>query len=433
MSSRRTALIVLTLLVSLLSTAVLADELITQGDEFQANTFTTANQGNPEVAMDAQGRPVVVWESSSGQDGNSWGIFGQRYAFNGTPEGDEFQVNTYTIDLQVDPAIDRNAQGDFVVTWMSYFQTGGDEFDIFAQRFDSAGTAIGGELQVNTFTTGYQGNPDVALDDAGNFLVVWESIDQDGSLGGIYGQRFDGDGNPAGSEFRVNTTTASDQNDPVAAAHNNGFIVVWEDEGFDGGSETVVLQALDASGGALGSEVQVNTYTPGNQEDPNVAVAADGTFAISWESTDQDGSDDGIFAQVFDATRQPVGSEVQMNVYTLLHQEDADIASDGQGGFMVVWESDAQVSGISGDDIIGRQLSSQGMAVGDEIQINSEIDNDQNNVGIAGANGQIVAAWRSFGAHDGDAAGVFAQRHAIAIFADGFEGGDTASWSTTTP
>lgn len=411
----------------------MADELVTQGNEFQVNTFTTSNQGNPEAAADGAGNMVIVWESAPSQDGDSWGIFAQRLRADGNPQGDEFQVNTYTVDLQVDPAVDRNTQGDFVVTWMSYWQTDGDDFDVIAQRFAADGMAVGDELFVNSFTTGYQGNPDVALDDQGNFLVVWESTDQDGSLGGIYGQLFDSSGTPVGGERLINTTVASDQNDPIAAAQGGGFVVVWEDEGFDGGSETVVLQALDASADPVGGEVQVNTFTTGNQEDPNVAVIADGTFAIVWESSDQDGSDDGVFAQVFDAARQPVGSEVQLNQYTALDQEDADIVSDGQGGFVVVWESNAQVNGMSGDDIFGRRLDVTGQAVGDELQVSSETDNDQNNVTIAGANGHLVTAWRSFGGHDGGGAGVFAQRFAIALLTDGFESGDTSGWSASVP
>ncbi len=38
----------------------------------------------------------------------------------------------------------------------------------------------GPEFQVNTYTTGDQESPDVAMDGAGNFIVVWQSYGQDG-------------------------------------------------------------------------------------------------------------------------------------------------------------------------------------------------------------------------------------------------------------
>ena len=43
----------------------------------------------------ADGGFVVTW-SSAGQDGSGLGIYGQRYAADGTPVGSEFRVNTYT-------------------------------------------------------------------------------------------------------------------------------------------------------------------------------------------------------------------------------------------------------------------------------------------------------------------------------------------------
>ncbi len=36
------------------------------------------------------------------------------------PAGAEFQVNTYTTDQQEDPAVAVDADGDFVVVWHSY-------------------------------------------------------------------------------------------------------------------------------------------------------------------------------------------------------------------------------------------------------------------------------------------------------------------------
>ena len=48
----------------------------------------------------------------------------------------------------------------------------------------------------------------------GGFIVTWQSKDQDGDNWGVYGQRFDSAGNPTGSEFRINTVTALEQQKP---------------------------------------------------------------------------------------------------------------------------------------------------------------------------------------------------------------------------
>ena len=45
------------------------------GDEFQVNSYATSFQRDADIAMDAAGSFVVVWDSH-GQDGSSGGIFG---------------------------------------------------------------------------------------------------------------------------------------------------------------------------------------------------------------------------------------------------------------------------------------------------------------------------------------------------------------------
>src|SRR3972149_3853444 len=61
---------------------------------------------------------------------------------------------------------------------------------------------VGGEVQVNSYTTDLQYDPAVASDANGNFVVVWA---QDASSDGVFGKRFNAAGVPQGSEFRVNS------------------------------------------------------------------------------------------------------------------------------------------------------------------------------------------------------------------------------------
>src|SRR5687767_635397 len=61
-----------------------------------------------------------------------------------------------------------------------------------------------GEFQVNTYTSGPQRYPAVAMDADGDFVVVWQSNQQDGNSDGIFAQRFNAAGLPQASEFKVN-------------------------------------------------------------------------------------------------------------------------------------------------------------------------------------------------------------------------------------
>ena len=82
-----------------------------------------------------------------------------------------------------------DASGNFVVTW----QGQGSDYDVvgvFGQRYDSSGAPLGPEFRVNTYTTSFQRYPSVAAAGSGDFVVVWQSLDQDGSGEGIFGERY---------------------------------------------------------------------------------------------------------------------------------------------------------------------------------------------------------------------------------------------------
>jgi hypothetical protein len=80
-----------------------------------------------------------------------------------------------------------------------------------------AGLAAADDVQVNTYTTGDQTFPSVAMDWDGDFVVVWQSFGSagsDDSATSIQAQRFASNGSPAGGQFQVNTYVAGQQRRP---------------------------------------------------------------------------------------------------------------------------------------------------------------------------------------------------------------------------
>src|SRR5207249_2002079 len=96
--------------------------------------------------------------------------------------------------------------GNFVVTWASDNQDG-NGWGIYAQHYDPTGNPLGAEFQVNTTTDSDQTSPAVASENQGNFVIVWQGKDQDGSGWGIFGRRYNPAGYPISGEFQINTTT----------------------------------------------------------------------------------------------------------------------------------------------------------------------------------------------------------------------------------
>ena len=141
------------------------------GGEFLVNTETAGAQDVPEVAMDANGNFVVVWRSS-GQDGSSYGVYAQRYDSAGVAQGGEFLVNETTTDAQSMPDIAMDDAGNFTIAWHSNLQDGSG-YGVYARQYDSAGNALTGEFLINTTTTNNQSNPSISMTPTGDFGVAW--------------------------------------------------------------------------------------------------------------------------------------------------------------------------------------------------------------------------------------------------------------------
>ena len=344
---KRTPLAV-AMLLALSSTQAVAAPGDTAGSEFQVNTYTSSNQRYPSIAQDADGDFVITWQSR-GQDDSGDGIYAQRYNTDGSPAGGEFRVNTVTTGSQYRPSIALDADGDFVIAWQSSGQGGGSGYDIYAQRYNGDGSPAGGEFQVNTYINFSQRDSSIALDADGDFVIAWKSYRQDGDSHGIYAQRYNADGSPAGSEFQVNTFTANSQSDPGVALDADGdFVIAWQSVGQDGSTYGIYAQRYNADGSPAGSEFQVNTFTTSHQANPSIALDADGDFVIAWRSYGQDGSNNGIYAQRYNADGSPAGSEFQVNTFITLDQRNPSIALDADGDFVIAWASNGQDGDGSG-------------------------------------------------------------------------------------
>ncbi len=402
---------------------VLENDLdLSSGSEFQVNTQTAGDQKESSITALADGGYVVTW-SSTGQDGDKSGAFGQQYDASGNEVGSEFQINTHTAGDQKKVSVAGTDDGGFVAVWESKDQDG-DKKGVFGQRFDSDGDTLGSEFQVNTHTAGDQKESSITALTDGGYVVTWSSTGQDGDKGGAFGQQYDGNGNEVGAEFQINTFTAGDQKNVSAiGTDDGGFVVVWESKDQDGDGKGVFGQRFDASGETAGSEFQVNTDTADNQERPTATSLADGGFVVVWESKNANGSGKGVFGQQFDASGDAVGAEFQANTYTAGNQERPTVTGLSDGGYLVAWVSANQDGDKKG--VFGQRFDADGNPDGSEVQINDYTAGDQKEVTVTELqDGSVVVAWESVG-QDGSSKGVFAhQFSADSTDSHTFTGGD---------
>jgi hypothetical protein len=268
-----------------------------QGAEFLVNSSSSEFQGVPRVAADASGNFVVVWHNVDYYD-YAVSVLGRRFDASGVPQGAAFQVNASSVGPSAFPTLASSASGNFVVVWANSGSS--VPLGVFGRRFDASGAPQGADFQVNSYTTGTHQSAVVTSDASGNFVVVWSNFGQDGDNYGIFGQRFDASGTAEGAEFKVNSYTTGQQNYPAVAGDTSGnFTVVWQSRDQDGSLMGIFGQRFNTSGLRQGSEFRVNTYTIANQTRPVVAALPNGDPVVVWQSERQDAGNPGVFGQIY--------------------------------------------------------------------------------------------------------------------------------------
>lgn len=432
--------------------ALQAQPPVALGNPFQVNSFTSSTQAEPQMTMGDDGTFVVVWASDRSDNGDpvSYSIQAQRFASDGSRLGSQILVNAYTTSEQKHPDVVMGSSGDFVVVWRSYGSVGDDTdySSIQGQRFASDGTPIGGQFQINTYTTGRQRSPQVAMDAFDRFVVVWRGAPTEGGFGDVVqGRKFNAKGSPQGPQFTISSETQHSQIEAeIAMAADGDFVITWQSEGASSGEDTgasVQARRYNSFGSPLGSPFLVNTYTTGKQEHPTIDIQDNGAFVIAWDSertTNGDDSETSIQAQRFNSNGAPLGGPFLVNSNTADIQNSPRIAYRSEGSFVVVWDG-YLFTGNPPDRVQGRSFDATGVPLSDEfaIDLGERIFIRNLDLGVD-AEENFVVVWEALkldfaepqdGADDTSDLGIVGRRFcgSSCLFADGFESSDLSKWS----
>jgi hypothetical protein len=386
----------------------------TQGGEYRLIGTLPGDQVYPQVAFNSTGG-YIVWQDNV-TDGDGFGISARRLDPNLSGALGVFRVNSEGAGDQRNPQVSMLANGGAVFVWEG--GKSGSE-NIYARFLRPDGTYISTDMLVNTYTVERRSHPSVAVLSDGNVIVVWSSFGQDGSLDGVYGQRFSSNGRKLGAEFRVNQTTLYNQRTPTVAALPDGkFIVIWVSESFRG-----VVHATDPSGRNSDSGGGLQRYnvelfgrifdgagSAGNEfklnksdlicANPSISTHANG-FTLVWSGRPnevvvreklEDGWD--IFTRTFDNSGKPLGDDFRLNTFVFGDQFVPKISSLGSEQ-LVVWTSmnnDGSREGIS-----ARLLSLEGEAISREFRVNTTTVGSQVFPAVASdGDRRYLVVWSSF-------------------------------------
>jgi hypothetical protein len=337
----------------------------------------------------------------------------------------QFQVNTHSGNVQARPDIAAGEDGSFLVVWRNF-----DETPVLAARFKIQGRLFGPDgvpegpdfILDGEDPAGCNGGradacrrdePAVAVGPAGEFVVVWKSVGHTSSFPvpspfahAVLGRRFASDGTPMAPEFVVRSVDRyfGIGTPDVDFDAGGGFVVAWVEDpifSYDMNLD-IFAQRFDASGAPLGTEFQVNTFTTGSQTRPSVAGVPDGGYVVVWQSQGSAGTDDSgtsIQARRYDAAGAPAGSQFQVNTYTTGMQLHAAIGVDSEGDAVIVWESWGTPGGDpSAASIQAQRFSPAGAPVGEQFRIDQATLGQQRYPAIAvEPDGDFLVAWWSDG------------------------------------
>lgn len=312
------------------------------------HTATVGAQTAPAVAARLGGDYIVTWEGDTD-------IKARQVSASGAGTGTEVTVNTTTSGGQTQPSIAANSSGEFAVVW----EHDASSSEIFIQAFGSSAaiTALGAELIVNSeIISGDQSDPAIRVGSDSRFVVAWVN-----NMSGA---------NPPpnlilGDPIFINSLTTSElpfatKRSSVGMSHldasrlvlnlvegekskpsiavdtNNDYLVAWQ--GKDTASDAIIGRKVEVVDGPvpIGDELDVAASEDHEEQTPAIAHLSGDTFVTVWH---QDSSGQDIAAVCFDsegATSMPL---FFVNDITAGDQTNADVVSDGLGGFVVVWQS----------------------------------------------------------------------------------------------
>ena len=335
-------------------------------------------QRYPAVGSGATGTFVIAWVARVGSYAS--GLFARRYDSDGSALGGELRVDTPGSGNPIDPHAGSDGSGRFVVVWSA-------GAGIFAQRFDDAGAKIGGQFQVNSFSSDFTYSPAVGMDDSGNFVVAWTGRPPS-SAASVFAKRYTSTGQSS-SQFRVNFVATDVADTPsIGMAGSGEFVVAWQRR--NGYPTNVFARRFTSTGAPRGADFAVGSPTSDRRIQPRAAMDDTGAFTIVW-ATGAGYYSDQIHGRRFTSAGQPVGGEFPVNT-TPLKSPLIGLDTDSLGEFIVTWQSKVG----SSSEILGQFFDGDGAARGSEFTVNAMTAGPQGRPAVAMApGGDFMVAWES--------------------------------------
>lgn len=317
--------------------------------------------------------------------------------------GPEFHAGSCVDCEKKVPSVAGARTGDFVVAWQGASRT--DPQAVLARFYNKNGTPRGVQVQVNKQLPPDQYDAAVAVDTAGNSIVVWSEVINDNSE--IFVQRFNTKAKAIGPAIKVSVddpaapATPLDVFPSVAATPDGGFAIVWiqavPPSDTDRIPPVVRFRSFSKAGAPLGAPIQLNTgLVRGNR--PDVCVSNAGQAVVVWTNVDGfrpfQNNKKGISMRRVAKAGTAAGPEVIV-AQPKAYDSDAAVSCAVNGTFVVVWHTD-EAPAADRMDVLGQRYTPLGRKTGAIFRVNSGAPGDQRDAAIShDTAGNFVVVWES--------------------------------------
>jgi hypothetical protein len=374
------------------------------GSEYPIAAPLEGDQLHPDLALGPNGG-FLVWDDNKG-DGDGLSVNMRRITATLNGDLDVIHLATKTAGHQERPRVAMLTGGGAAFVW----QSGPDGAQkVMTRALTSANVFTGDEVAVSLRSDLNQMTPAIAGLTTGNYVAVWSSFGQDGSMQGVYAAVFSPTAQKIAGEFQINQFSAFNQRNAAVAALPGGGFVVRISEGNRGDSSAdVFARVYDANATALGNEFRVN----GSDRvcsSPSIATTSTGNFTVTWCEIAQDlnfeansGTDAllvtpqnspefwDIYVSGFTSAGSRITAPSRLNEKLAGNQRNPRIAAIGRSQ-LIVWQDGDQKM------IMGRAVNGIGAPDGNEFTVNTNLLGRQLMPAVAGnGDSRFVVCWAAY-------------------------------------
>ncbi|MEO8019215.1 MAG: Ig-like domain-containing protein [Pseudomonadota bacterium] len=283
---------------------------------------------NPQVAVDAQGNAIAVWEVLLGGIRSVWG---KRYAAGSGWEGGiplGISTGTQTGGDAMGPQIAVDKDGNAMAVWGQKADT---RYDAWARRY-VAGAGWDAGTTIEDDDVAWASGVQVGFDATGNAIAVWDQATPNFGAASIWSNRYV-PGVGWGQRVLVEKIDIAPGTSPRVAVDPAGnAIAVWQHSDLSR-AQTDIWSNHYAPGVGWGSEALIESQKKGDANMAHVALDPSGNAIAVWKESD------GVRPNIW-ANRYTAGTG--WGIAQLIEKDDGyasepELAVDADGNAFAIW------------------------------------------------------------------------------------------------